>query len=325
MASIAQMTGTLLDSGCKHIIPVRVNLDFYLERCETGQDVLLRNKMKFSAHKGDLLLCVGSNMFEHASGSYEHNDAYPPIISTIVEKESELSAKKQLALALVYCLQHDHLEWGSGGLCDTVADHIAHTVVNNTAADGVTFEKLRDWLREMPDFRFMGFSLGLGYAHPNSGDNVVSSLIGGMMTVRNGDFPMRTGDRVQWYFYFEKGFFESDGKRIKADLDDHVHDMAHERRQWPNEITKSDNDPYRMSRYIHAMQQNAVYDVNHVMNKNKRIDYTIGKIGAASIKPYFEAYGLDEYPLDRIRVFAKAVSNARPYDNVDIIICTQCI
>eukprot|EP00961_Rhodomonas_salina_P191482 2584150-Rhodomonas_salina.1 len=36
-------------------------------------------------------------------------------------------------------------------------------------------------IKRVPFFSFMGFSLGLGYAHPSSGDTVVSSMIGGML------------------------------------------------------------------------------------------------------------------------------------------------
>eukprot|EP00961_Rhodomonas_salina_P164211 2211927-Rhodomonas_salina.1 len=52
-------------------------------------------------------------------------------------------------------------------------------------------------LQKLPFFTFMGFSLGLGYAHPSSGDTVVSSMIGGMLSVQNGHFHMNTGDAVQ--------------------------------------------------------------------------------------------------------------------------------
>eukprot|EP00961_Rhodomonas_salina_P009624 130335-Rhodomonas_salina.1 len=71
----------------------------------------------------------------------------------------------------------------------------------------------RDVIQKIPFFTFMGFSLGLGYAHPSSGDTVVSSMIGGMLSVQNGDFHMNTGDAVQWYFSFEKDIFDRHGRR----------------------------------------------------------------------------------------------------------------
>ena len=46
-----------------------------------------------------------------------------------------------------------------------------------------------------------------------------------------------------------------------------------------------------------------------------------GKIPIAVIKPYFEGNG--EYPRDKNRVFAKALGNARPWDNCDLQISNQ--
>lgn len=54
-----------------------------------------------------------------------------------------------------------------------------------------------------------------------------------------------------------------------------------------------------------------------------------GKIHVAMIKPYITSRHLDEngvpehFPCDKSRIFGKAISNARPFEMVDIMIATQ--
>lgn len=339
MASVANMTRTLIDSGCKHIIPVRVSYNFFVSHCGVRDDALQRNKMKFSAHKGDLLLCAGSHMFKESSGLYDQNNAYPPVVSTIVDGDNELSHEKKMAICVLYCIplkdfqkfQDGHFskedvkrlvkDLRDGGVRSKLVQDGSggHTAVSEEI--DIEAEPLYKWILKLPDFRFMGFSLGLGYAHPSSGDNVVSSMIGGMMTVRNGDFPVKTGDRVMWYFYFEKDFFTETGYRNfeeigKIDEDNYG-------RPFP-----SQRDPHRNERYAKMLMQNGVYERNNVSRPDmlKVIVQTSGKLPIALVKPYFEGFTPETiFPYDKMRVFGKAVSNARPYEGVDILICTQSI
>ena len=50
---------------------------------------------------------------------------------------------------------------------------------------------------------FSGVSLTQAFAHPHTGDTALSTMIGGLKTIRNGRFPVYAGDRVMWYFEFE--------------------------------------------------------------------------------------------------------------------------
>eukprot|EP00961_Rhodomonas_salina_P295328 3935359-Rhodomonas_salina.2 len=63
---------------------------------------------------------------------------------------------------------------------------------------------------------FSGISLTQAFAHPHSGDTALSSMIGGMKTIRNGRFPCYAGDQVMWYFEFEAdaGVFQENGERM---------------------------------------------------------------------------------------------------------------
>ena len=55
----------------------------------------------------------------------------------------------------------------------------------------------------------------------------------------------------------------------------------------------------------------------------------VGKIHVARIKPYIVSRHLDangnpeHFPADKARIFAKAISNAMPYERVDIMISRQ--
>ncbi len=56
-----------------------------------------------------------------------------------------------------------------------------------------------------------------------------------------------------------------------------------------------------------------------------------GKIHVARIKPYIVSRHLDEngrpqhFPADKARIFARAISNAMPWEKVDICISRQAI
>jgi hypothetical protein len=57
----------------------------------------------------------------------------------------------------------------------------------------------------------------------------------------------------------------------------------------------------------------------------------VGKIHMAKIKPYMVSRYLDQngnpehFPTDKARIFARSISNAMPWDKVDIMICRQAL
>ena len=73
-------------------------------------------------------------------------------------------------------------------------------------------------IHQMPQFYSMGVSLGLAYAHPDSGDTMGTVMYGGLKTVQNGPIKANTGQPVQWIFAFEARCFDSKGRRIHASL-----------------------------------------------------------------------------------------------------------
>lgn len=286
MASVAQMTSTMLDSGCKHIIPVRVSMDTLMNLAqEKDQNVFYRDKMRFCAHKSDLLLCVNRPFFPESTGALARNAAYPHILSTL----GDISEECKKAIKKLYHQPELYLE-SAVGVSQLVAD---------AAPASTETEALKRDLSRLPNFTFMGFSLGLAYAHPSSGDTVVSSMIGGMLTVQNGHFPVCTGDMIMWYFSFEEENFDPQGRRLAEDMTE-----------------KRTLDPATKGRETMHQRQNGNIDIGN--------EHHTGKVNVAYPKPYFPSKHRTG-GLDGLRVFAKAVSNARPFDMVDILICTQSI
>eukprot|EP00961_Rhodomonas_salina_P245021 3311092-Rhodomonas_salina.1 len=163
--------------------------------------------MKYCAHKNDLLLCVNRPLFKKSSGFLAKNAAYPYVLSTL----GGVSEYVKHAIAAYYSLDDPH-----------VTDEQTMNIMKNYSYDTEAKERLpaeQEYLaalktiERLPFFTFMGYSLGLAYAHPSSGDNVVSAMVGGMISVQNGHFQVHTGDIIMWYFDFERPYFTDDGGR----------------------------------------------------------------------------------------------------------------
>lgn len=66
--------------------------------------------------------------------------------------------------------------------------------------------KTSSFMGMMNDYFAVGFSNTIGYAHANTGDTMTSVMIGGLRTVKNGDFEIFPGDLVQFYWYAHRLF-----------------------------------------------------------------------------------------------------------------------
>ena len=294
MASVAQMTGTHVDSACKHIIPVRNSMDSLLGITDQNDpNTILRDKMKYSAHKLDLLLCCNRPMFKDCHGPFKAAAAYPRILSTL----NGIDSMTKAFLCFVYSRPAAVNCRDSGGMFGA----FLNDVQPQKHLDGQPFDKqmakLEATFKKIPDFTFMGYSLGLGYMHPSNGDTVVSSLIGGLLTVQNGDFDVFTGDYIMWYFDFEKQMFETEGER-------------YDRPTFDADTTDDQIPRDAKRRRTMAQKQNGNYDT------------LSGKSCIFLVKPVTIS-DMMTYPNDKKRVFARALSNARAWDKLDIVIGAQ--
>jgi hypothetical protein len=181
-----------------------------------------------------------------------------------------------------------------------------HHMGRKSAADiqGEVFpdiSKLTAKAKQLRNFMPVGYSVGKACAHGHQGDTVASVQIGGLRTVLNGAFEVQTGDLIQMYIpEAEKCMFTPQGGRRMIHNDANDVDAA---------MTQKDKS------------RRDFYNRGNGMNDPKGSQ----KTGLFSIKPYAETFnenGLQYYG-DKSRVFAKALSCARPYEPVDIMIARQ--
>lgn len=143
----------------------------------------------------------------------------------------------------------------------------------------------------------VGVSLGLACIHPSKGDTVASVMIGGLKTILNGAFPVHTNDLLMFYWPCEKDYFDASGQRKEDNMLGNQNDKP----------SSSEN-----SRQIYHRGK---------MAKTSHGD-TAG-LCVPHIKPYLVKMGADVNSWDASRVFAKAMSNAQPWEQVDIMISRQ--
>ncbi len=167
----------------------------------------------------------------------------------------------------------------------------------------------------MFDYFGVGFANTLGYAHPNSGDTMVSVMIGGLRTVQNGDFEVFAGDLLQFYWAFEKDDFLPDGRR-KPYLD--IWDGDTPQNVDPCTVidgTPGKRDASGWERQPDSQLRHAYFNLSYGQRPGKE------KL-VAKIKPYIPDEN-DPRLFDWYRVFAVAIASARPNEACDIKISRQ--
>lgn len=325
--SLASATGTRLDSSCKHIQQCRVSQDHMTALANNDEQDMIRNKYKYAVHKDELVL--GICKCWKRDHKLLRNDAYPRVLSSlgqfgdaIYNMDSTGTLSLRAGAKLIQLMYHNitsihqrndaldamqsskkvvweaacnKIDNENGAPAIPAADKFAYL----TESGGqMSFEKDLDKLH---DFIPVGYANTLGYAHAHSGDTMTSVMIGGLRTVMNGDFEIYCGDVIQWYWPFEKDCFEANGQRraicsMFADPTD------------PTNGWKSDSD---------ALTRKGYHDreYGNVKGKEKFVP---------RIKPYHRD---DDQPrlYDWYRVFAVAISSARPHEAVDIRISRQSI
>jgi hypothetical protein len=123
-----------------------------------------------------------------------------------------------------------------------------------------------------------------------NGDTALTLMIGGKITVKNGRFPVMTGDTVMWYFEEEADarMFDDDGMRHKRSAASGIDYTA-----------------------VPTTMQQRIRDFTYAERATSR--------KTALVKPLIE--GIDRRGAsyaDRSRVIGIACSNAGTYERVDI-------
>ncbi len=334
--SLASATNTRLDTSCRHHQQCRVSTDdmlAYTMPSKNDHEELQRNKYRYCIHKDEFVVGIGRPWVTQVTRK-RMNNAYPRVISNLGQLSMDNDGK--LALMMIRYMYHyarsvqekmDIIDWFK----DTGAPH-AGLDSDGTELDERHWaftekdkENLSVWLPLMADQIPVGYAQTLGWAHPNTGDTMVTVMIGGLRTVMNGDFEVFPGDLVQWYWPFEKDCFRQDGRRkeyingwtIKRARDGRIKALP------PNvhpeiEVSGGALGPTRFHPDGSVVEREKYHSRafgNASDNKTKLV---------ARVKPFFRD---DDNPriYDAYRVFGIAIAAARPHEMLDIKISKQSV
>ena len=183
-----------MDSAAKHTMACRVDENLMLEFASDPQ-AIARNKHRYNVNRHEMVLNSGKLL--QGDSHSKRPTAYPLVVSNF----ADITANHKVYLQLWYALMQRSQDIGATQDRLKQATDILKEDFN-----------ILDKLDFLPFFKMQGYSLGVASANHLSGDIMTSVQVGGMLTVRNGDFACETGQMVQWYFDFEKGsFHENDG------------------------------------------------------------------------------------------------------------------
>ena len=308
--SLAASTNTRLDTACKHIQQCRVSQDHMNALADYDENDLMRNKFGYCVHKDELVLGIGKAW--HKDEKRLQNNAYPRVLSCLGRLGDAKEGKLRDGAKLIKWMYHNATDiqrrnailqtFREGSAASWPAPgggHMRFFEVNPDEPDKMAF--LSD-IRLVHDFVTVGYANTVGWAHAHHGDTMTSVLIGGLRTVMNGDFEVFTGDLIQWYWPFEFDCFLSRGQRKpieNANVD-------------PGKASPGD---YKLTGDAQARKKFNDREYGQRKDHDKCV---------ALIKPYKRD---DQFPrlYDWYRVFAIAISSARPREAVDIRICRQAL
>ena len=314
--SLASATSTRLDSACKHIQQCRISYDNMLDFVENAQD-LERNKMQYCVHKDEMIVGVGRPWRRDKALRGMNVSAYPRIVSNLGDITKPAFDTHRKIILYVYHFatslqkRNEIIEQMNSARAHSIPKHanVPQHYLSDASGNNLDLTKL---LAKMYDFYPVGFSNTLGYVHPNSGDTMSSVMIGGLRTVMNGDFEVFAGDEIQWYWTFEANCFHPDGRRKSiVNATNEVMDGGNPENDYSGEVDRP-KGPLEPRRIYNDYQYGAT-ESRLPSDKSKSV---------ARIKPYFRD---EKQPrvYDWMRVFAIAISSARPNEMVDIKICRQ--
>lgn len=311
--SLASATNTRVDSACKHHHQCRVSTDNILELIHPKNDTreLERNKYRYCVHKDELVVAVG-RPWSSTESRKKMNNAYPRVISSLGMLVSDADPNfkthvKMICFMYHFCRSLREREIIVQWFSSTAPKHGGNDFFNDS-------DDTKAALSVMHDYMPMGYAQTLGWASPISGDTMTTVMIGGMRTVMNGDFEIRTGDELQWYWPFEVKCFRKDGSR----------------KSFGNVIERNGNgfQVDNLSPYTDVLGGAPEFSLTR--EEQARKEYHSQVYGqpsntpkvVARLKRFVEDY---ENPrmYDKERIFAVAMSSARPHEMVDIKICRQ--
>jgi hypothetical protein len=326
MASLASATSSRVDSASKHIVPCKVNTDYMISTMTLSASDAIRelqqNKMKYCMHKDDLVIGLGRPTYR-TSVNMCNKKAYPSVITTVVGTNEHVMRWYAMNTFMVSEIDDIYeIKDGMTGILEgQKLDNLTDDIKVEVAKFKPSFQKVCIDVNNMLDLHFVGVSLGTAYAHSHSGDTVASVMVGGLKTVMNGAFQVHTNDLLMFYFDEEVSHFqETGGRKKRPEIDD---DSILKVMKYLNKSTEylSENENVFVEksdakrRKVYHRQQQGSYPGGG----------RAGKSNVAKIKPYIESTFGETFPNDKRRIFGRAISNAQPYEMVDIVLSRQSI
>jgi len=321
--SLASATNTRLDTAARHMQQCRVSTDDMMRLVGQDSEELQRNKYRYCVHKDELVVGVGRPW--NTRVVKKTNNAYPRVVSNLGALNDD--ERTRGAINMIRFMNHfartmyekrmiveffdsgEYTEPGymSGGVAVQPGDTFALFKKGSGNKLGT-----KEFMPMMHDFFPVGYATTLGFAHPNTGDTMTSVLIGGLITVMNGDFEIFSGDLVQFYWCFEMQDFQPNGRR-KPFLDVFMEDGS------IGNLDPSTEESQTRKRDWSGTKDSRIRQANHELSYGQKKDKQ--KL-VAKIKSYIPD---DENPRfhDWVRVFGTAIASARPNEMVDIKISRQ--
>lgn len=172
--SLASSTGTRLDSAAKHIVVARICTDFYAQFANNMND-LQEKKLDYMARRDEICLGIGRPFNPKMGFSHADNKAYIPVLTNV---------------GAIQCTGSNVADFYTKIYDARTAEDAKEQMKNNAMLKGQSYYP--------SELFFSGISLTEAFAHPHSGDTALSTMIGGLKTIRNGRFPCYAGDMVMW-------------------------------------------------------------------------------------------------------------------------------
>ena len=333
--SLGSATSTRLDSGCKDIQQCRVSQDHLTRLADGGADRLKLRKYQYAVHKDELVLGVAGEW--SLSPPLHGNNAYPRVISNLGDADD--ATKNLIKFAYHNIRTISERKWFQTLFQrgDTTKDPWYVNLITPAGADPFIptnpagSPDVDAALPVMFDCIPVGYSNTIGYAHRETGDTMTSVMIGGLRTVRNGDFEVHCGDIIQWYWPFERDCFTQDGRRREINPrvgPTYTLNPTTGQPQGCFDIENSDpatcnvpnqGAPYAVVPAARDRQNFFERQYGNIPKNGKHKGYT-------KLVPFVKPYKQDDQNprlYDWVRVFAIAIGSAGPHQDLDIKISRQ--
>lgn len=273
----------------------------YMSEIMDGSNITNKHKMandtyRYCLNKDDLAIGLGrqinsSDISKKALDLGVHSSAYPTVVSTLTDTTEAF----RRVLAAWYNNEDRHYKavvekWHGDNTSQTPDQKIQHGT----------------WEKYARQYFCVGVALGMAHAHPSKGDTVASCLVGGLKTVLNGAYPIQTNDLIQFYFPFETPYFDTDGRRKQT---------------LTGGVNYDENFPLESDYKKSIANGGSQREIYHKKKMAKVSNGDNNNVFVPLIKPFLDME--KDMPRDGYRVFARALSNARAFEMVDIQIGRQ--